>query len=144
MHEDYGDEQEYGEHHYTYGSNIEPLNITEDHLNLALETYAALEDPTKEKLDPHIERILFECESAIIRYIIKEFAKEGRPSFTDDDIHSRFSELVTNKTIENMVKDGILEEDLDDYGEKFRLTDLGKKLAKEIDKDTWKELGNKD
>jgi len=103
------------------------LNISEEQLNLALEFYAVL---SEEELDSkRFRRAVQEAGLTITKYILQQFAQQGKHEFTEEEVGEQFGVLIAQKVLDNMSHDGLLEAQINEDGEEmFSLTDLGKQL----------------
>ena len=74
------------------------------------------------------------CDTLTQKFIIGELDEDG-PMFTDDEMDKMLREIVAGSYLEEMQNDGIIDSIVgDDNQERFFLTELGKEISKEIEK----------
>jgi hypothetical protein len=72
------------------------------------------------------------AEQIIVNYIINGFFKEGKETFTNDDINDKFAELMVSHLVEELYNKGMVETSFDDDGETLiQITENGKQYLDE-------------
>ena len=71
------------------------------------------------------------AEKIITTYAINEVAKKGE--FTEDDVITKYRELVVDHILTNMVHDGLIEADFSDDETKYVLSEEGRKYVRKDD-----------
>lgn len=110
------------------------MDITQSHLDLALEIFANF--TTKDfKENKALDKIAKSSYVAILTYILDEFIQINgtKSGISEEYFDKRFSELVSQKIIDNMVLEGYIEEDFNEGGEHIiKVTQLGKRMVEDL------------
>lgn len=73
------------------------------------------------------------ADQIIVGYILQSFVNEGKPDFTEEEVGEKYVKITTDFLLTNMVRDDILEAELNDDGEfVYKLSTKGKAIADEI------------
>ena len=87
---------------------IDVLYNEEQLLDFALH-YMALQD-NPEQVHPVAEQI-------IITYILREWQKQGKVEFTEDEVHERMCQLIADYVLTSLVSKGLVEVSFDEDGQ---------------------------
>jgi hypothetical protein len=66
------------------------------------------------------------AEEIITIYIINEFAKEGRESFTEEEIQERYAQLILDKVLVGLVESGLVDVDFSGDEPAYQVTQKGR------------------
>lgn len=56
------------------------------------------------------------AEQIVVAYILREYQKQGKVEFTEDEVNERFAQLIADHILASLVKKGLVEVSFDENG----------------------------